>query len=57
MEKVLVTGATGFIGLHCIHQLIDKGYSVNGTLRSKTREDEIRSSLRKANLSDTNLNL
>jgi len=57
MEKVLVTGATGFIGLHCIHQLIEKGYSVNGTLRSKSREEEVRSSLKKANLSDANLTL
>ena len=29
MEKVLVTGATGFIGLHCIAQLLQQGYSVN----------------------------
>ena len=57
MEKVLVTGSTGFIGLHCIHQLIEKGYSVNGTLRSKSREEEVRSSLKEANLSDANLNL
>ena len=57
MEKVLVTGATGFIGLHCIHQLIEKGYSVHGTLRSKSREEEVRSSLNKANLSDANLTL
>ena len=57
MEKVLVTGATGFIGLHCIHQLIEKGYSVNATLRSKSREDEVRSSLKKANLSDASLTL
>ena len=57
MEKVLVTGSTGFIGLHCIHQLIEKGYSVNGTLRSKSREEEVRSSLKKANLSDTNLSI
>ena len=57
MEKVLVTGSTGFIGLHCIHQLIEKGYSVNGTLRSKSREEEVRSSLKEANLSDANLSL
>ena len=57
MEKVLVTGSTGFIGLHCIHQLIEKGYSVNGTLRSKSREEEVRSSLKKVNLSDANLSL
>ena len=41
MEKVLVTGATGFIGLHCIKQLLDRGYSVNGTLRSLDRQAEV----------------
>ena len=34
MEKVLVTGATGYIGLHCIQQLLDQGYAVNGSVRS-----------------------
>ena len=33
MEKVLVTGATGYIGLHCIQQLLDQGYAVNGSVR------------------------
>ena len=37
MSKVLVTGATGFIGLHCIQQLLEKGYEVNGTVRSLDR--------------------
>ena len=41
MEKVLVTGATGYIGLHCIQQLLDQGYAVNGSLRSTERKDEI----------------
>ena len=41
MEKVLVTGATGFIGLHCIHQLIEKGYSVHGTLRSNLESGKL----------------
>ncbi|WP_018148947.1 SDR family oxidoreductase [Henriciella marina] len=34
MEKVLVTGATGFIASHLILQLLDKGYEVRGTARS-----------------------
>ena len=25
METVLVTGGTGFIGLHCLQQLLDQG--------------------------------
>ena len=41
MEKVLVTGATGYIGLHCIHQLLNQGYAVNGTVRSPNRKNEI----------------
>ena len=41
MEKVLVTGATGYIGLHCIHQLLNQGYAVNGSIRSPERKDEI----------------
>ena len=41
MEKVLVTGATGYIGLHCIHQLLNQGYAVNGSVRSPERKNEI----------------
>ena len=41
MKKVLVTGATGFIGLHCIHQLLEQGYAVRGTLRSQSRAQEV----------------
>lgn len=29
MKKVLVTGATGFIGRHCLPLLLDKGYEVH----------------------------
>ena len=46
MSKVLVTGASGFIGLHCIQQLLSKGYHVNGTVRSLSRESEIRKAAR-----------
>lgn len=57
MERVLVTGATGFIGLHCIKQLLDKGYEVNGTLRSAHRKDEVLSSLMLNNTSTDCLSL
>ena len=45
MEKVLVTGASGYIGLHIIAQLIKKGYLVKGSLRSRDRESEVRNAL------------
>ena len=41
MDKVLVTGATGYIGLHCIHQLLNQEYAVNGSVRSPERKEEI----------------
>ena len=57
MEKVLVTGATGYIGLHCIHQLLKQGYSVNGSVRSPERRDEIFQALQNHNTSTENLNI
>ena len=47
MEKVLVTGASGFIAIHCIHELIKAGYVVKGSLRNMNREDEVRKSFEK----------
>ena len=57
MEKVLVTGATGYIGLHCIHQLLNQGYAVNGSVRSPERKDEILEALKNHNTSTEHLNL
>ena len=57
MEKVLVTGATGYIGLHCIHQLLNQGYSVNGSVRSPDRKDEIINALKDHNTSTEHLNI
>jgi nucleoside-diphosphate-sugar epimerase len=46
-KPVLVTGASGFIAIHCIIQLLEQGYQVRGTLRSANRESELRSTLAK----------
>lgn len=43
--RILVTGASGFIALHCIQQALDAGYAVRGTLRSLGREAEVRATL------------
>ncbi len=40
-ETVLVTGGSGFIGTHCILQLLEAGYRVRTTLRSLKREAEV----------------
>ena len=45
-EQVLVTGGSGFIGAHCILQLLGAGYSVRTTVRSLAREANVRSMLK-----------
>ena len=47
MQKVLVTGATGYIGLHCVQQLLSQGYIVNGSIRSPERKNEVLDALKK----------
>lgn len=37
MSKVIVTGANGYIAAHLVQQLIEKGYTVVGTLRSEEK--------------------
>lgn len=45
-ELVLVTGGSGFIGAHCILQLLEAGYRVRTTVRSLSREAEVRAMLK-----------
>lgn len=56
MEKVLVTGATGFIGLHCIAQLLEQGFAVVGTVRTPSRIDEVKTAITEQGLSIDKLN-
>lgn len=42
---VTVTGASGFIALHCIRELLEQGYRVRGTLRSLDKEPAVRAAL------------
>lgn len=45
--KVLVTGATGFIGLHTVLRLLQLGYSVRATVRTENQEKNIVKTLSK----------
>jgi nucleoside-diphosphate-sugar epimerase len=40
-DRVLVTGATGFIAQHCMLQLLEAGYEVRGTARTSGRTSEV----------------
>ena len=55
MKKVLVTGGSGFIALHCIDQLLEKGFMVRTTIRSESRKDEINKAMDKYPNLDQNL--
>src|SRR3954449_710091 len=41
-QLVLVTGGSGFVGAHCIKRLHEGGYRVRTTVRSLSRESEVR---------------
>src|SRR3954454_16773900 len=41
-QRVLVTGGSGFIGAHCIKRLHEDGHPVRTTVRSLSREPEVR---------------
>lgn len=48
MSRVLVTGGSGFIGSHCILQLLAAGHDVRTTVRSLSREADVRATLKEA---------
>ncbi len=50
MSKVLVTGGSGFIGSHCILQLLNAGYDVRTTVRNLKREPDVRAMLKQGGI-------
>jgi nucleoside-diphosphate-sugar epimerase len=51
-QLVLVTGGTGFVGVHCILQLLQQGYRVRTTVRSINRKQEVLDMLREGGITN-----
>jgi len=51
-QTVLVTGGTGFVGIHTILQLLQQGYTVKTTIRSLSKKDSIVNALKDGGLTD-----
>jgi len=46
-KKVLVTGISGYVGLHCAVELLRNGYSVKGSIRNMSKEAKVRKDISK----------
>jgi len=57
MSTILVTGGTGFVASHLIVQLLAAGHTVRTTVRSKSREPELRELIRRAGGDDARLSV
>ncbi len=52
MAHVLVTGGTGFVGAHCLIQLLAAGHQTRATVRDLARESVVRAMLRQGGAGD-----
>ena len=47
-ERVLVTGISGYIGRHCAAELLNQGFEVIGTVRSKAKAESTKTAISSA---------
>src|SRR3954468_13879235 len=52
MSKVLVTGGSGFVGSHCIAQLLAAGHEVRTTVRTLARATDVRAVVKEGGVDD-----
>ena len=56
-ETVLLTGASGFIGLHCTRLLLQSGFKVRGTIRNQEKKNLVRNLMAANDCNANNLEL
>ena len=47
LKTVLVIGASGYIAKHIVQQLLDAGWKMRGSVRSKDKADQIRATMQR----------
>jgi nucleoside-diphosphate-sugar epimerase len=56
MTKVLITGASGYIGKHVTLQLLNQGYEVRASVRKLSKSAEVRDAVTPHLIDSNNLN-
>ncbi|EAU42415.1 putative dihydroflavonol-4-reductase [Fulvimarina pelagi HTCC2506] len=56
-DRVLLTGASGFIAKHILKRLLEEGYAVRGTVRSPAKAEEVRKAMAQARVSTDRLEI
>ena len=57
MKKVLLTGISGYMGLHCANELLKAGYAVRGTVRSAAKRTEVSETFASSSIDISNLEI
>ncbi len=56
-KTVLLTGVSGYIGLHCAQQLLNAGYIVRGSVRNEAKANSVRETLSATKIDTQNLSI
>jgi|TARA_A100001011_G_scaffold52418_1_gene50518 dihydroflavonol-4-reductase len=56
MSKVLLTGISGYIAMHCAKELLVRGYEINATVRNLDKVDAISDALAQYSLDPSKIN-
>ena len=56
-KRIMVTGASGYLGGHVVLEALNEGYQVRGSIRSLVKEQKLRNALEQAGADISRLEL